>query len=79
LSRADEVKFVVGSRGDFEWACDRVREFDLVARVGSVLVSPVWGRVAHEQLAGWVLDSGLHLRMQVQLHKVIWPGAGRGV
>jgi len=78
LSRADEVKFVVGSRGDFEWACDRIREFDLVARAGAVLVSPVYGQVAHEQLAQWVLGSGLYIRMQVQLHKIIWPDAVRG-
>lgn len=79
LSRSDEVKFVVGDRADFDWACDATRRYDLTARVGSVLFSPVHGRLPFDQLARWVLDCGLSVRMQVQLHKIIWPEIVRGV
>jgi len=79
LTRADEVKFVVGDRVDFDWACEMTRKFDLPSRTGSVLFSPVHRKLEYEQLARWVLDSGLRVRMQVQLHKIIWPDVVRGV
>lgn len=79
LTPGDEVKFVVGGREDFEWACARIREFDLASRVGTVLISPVYRSVAYDQLARWILDSGLRLRLQLQIHKIIWPDAVRGV
>jgi 7-carboxy-7-deazaguanine synthase len=79
LTRNDEVKFVVGGREDFDWACERIREFDLTSRVGTVLISPVHRRIAYDQLARWILDSGLQVRLQLQLHKIIWPGTVRGV
>ncbi len=79
LTRDDEVKFVVGDRPDFEWACEATRRFDLPARVGTVLFSPVYGALPYHRLASWVLDCGLPVRMQVQLHKIIWPGVVRGV
>lgn len=79
LKQNDEVKFVVGGREDFDWACEKIREFDLASRVGTVLLSPVHGRVAYSELARWVLDSGLRVRLQLQLHKIIWPDATRGI
>ncbi len=79
LTRADEVKFVTGTRADFDWACEMIREFDLPSRAGAVLISPVHGILPYQELARWVLDSGLPVRMQIQLHKVIWPGVERGV
>ncbi len=79
LTRADEVKFVIGNRVDFDWACEMTRRYDLPSQVGSVLFSPVFRTLAYDLLARWVLDSGLQVRMQVQLHKVIWPGIPRGV
>lgn len=79
LTRGDEVKFVVGDRADFDWACETIRRFDLPSRVGTVLISPVYERLAYDQLARWVLDCGLRVRMQLQLHKIIWPGIQRGV
>ena len=79
LTRRDEVKFVIGDRADFDWACARVLEFDLPRRAGAVLASPVHGKLPYDLLARWVLDSGLPMRMQVQLHKLIWPGVERGV
>ena len=79
LTRADEVKFVVGDRGDFDWACEMTRRLDLTSRAGAVLFSPVYRRLPYDQLARWVLDCGLTVRMQVQLHKIIWPDMVRGV
>lgn len=79
LTRTDEVKFVTGTRADFDWACEMIRKFELHSRVGTVLLSPVHGILPYADLARWVLDSGLPVRMQIQLHKVIWPGIGRGV
>ncbi len=79
LALNDEVKFVVGSWEDFEWACARIRDFNLIERVGTVLISPVHQRLAYDRLARWVLDSGLHVRLQLQIHKIIWPDAVRGV
>ena len=79
LTRNDEVKFVVGDRADFDWACEKIREFDLTARVGTVLVSPVYDKLSYDVLARWVLDSALPMRMQLQLHKIIWPNIPRGV
>jgi 7-carboxy-7-deazaguanine synthase len=78
LTSRDEVKFVVGDRRDFEWACDAVARYDLASRAGVVLFSPVYGALPYADLARWVLDCGLAVRMQLQLHKVIWPDITRG-
>jgi 7-carboxy-7-deazaguanine synthase len=79
LTRNDEVKFVVLDRNDFDWACDVIRRCDLTACVASVLFSPVFQKISLEDLARWILDCGLDVRMQIQLHKIIWPEAKRGV
>jgi 7-carboxy-7-deazaguanine synthase len=79
LTPSDEVKFVIGDRIDFEWACRAVRQHDLIRRVSNVLFSPVHGRLPSDQLARWLLESGLKARLQVQLHKIIWPDRLRGV
>jgi 7-carboxy-7-deazaguanine synthase len=79
LTPRDEVKFVIGDRGDFDWACDIIRRFNLTARVSGVLVSPVFSKVLNTELADWVLKCGLPVRLQVQLHKILWPDIQRGV
>jgi 7-carboxy-7-deazaguanine synthase len=71
-----EVKMVVTSRADFDWAVGRVRRADLAARC-DVLVSPVHPDVAFDDLAEWILASGLPLRFQPQLHRLIWPAAAQ--
>ena len=78
LGPGDEVKFVVGSREDFEYAVRVIAEHRLAEAGCELLVSPVWGRVELPELAKWVLESGLPLRMQLQMHKIIW-GDKRGV
>jgi 7-carboxy-7-deazaguanine synthase len=78
LKPTDEVKFVIASRRDFDWMIATVRRHDLTTRF-AVLVSPVFGRVEPRDLADWVLDSGLQLRLQLQLQKLIWEPKARGV
>jgi 7-carboxy-7-deazaguanine synthase len=78
LKPIDEVKFVIADRRDFEWSSDLVRERHLVDRC-VVLFSPVHGRLDAGELGRWILDDGLPVRLQVQLHKYLWPGVERGV
>jgi 7-carboxy-7-deazaguanine synthase len=74
----DEVKFVVSSEEDFRWSADVVRRHALEDRV-TVLVGPVVGRVEPRDLARWILESGLRIRLNLQLHKVVWGPDARGV
>ncbi len=78
LKPTDEVKFVVCGRSDFDWAVDRVRSLDLLDRC-PVLFAGSAGRVEPTKLAAWILESGLPLRLQVQLHKLLWGPDTRGV
>ncbi len=78
LREGDELKFVIAGREDYDWARDVVRDRDLAARV-PVLFSAVHGRLDPGRLAGWVLGDRLPVRLQVQVHKVLWPEATRGV
>jgi 7-carboxy-7-deazaguanine synthase len=67
----DQVKIVIADRPDYEWACARVAEHALPERC-QVLFSPVHGRVAPRELAEWILADRLPVRMQMQLHKLLW-------
>ena len=78
LRDTDEIKFVVGSRGDFDYAVKVVTDYDLTKKKCELLISPVCGKVNLADLAAWVLASGLPLRMQLQMHKIVW-GDRRGV
>lgn len=78
LTPRDEVKFVLADRADYEWAREVVRRYDLSRRC-AVLLAPVHGELAPAELAGWVLDDGLQVRVGLQLHKVLWPAAVRGI
>lgn len=71
LKDSDEIKVVIGSREDFDWAVARVREHRLSER-HAVLFSPVFEGVSPRTLAEWILESGLEIRFQMQLHKLIW-------
>jgi 7-carboxy-7-deazaguanine synthase len=74
----DQLKFVLAGRSDYEWARDQVRDRGLEARC-TVLFSPVHGELELEPLAAWVLEDRLAVRLQVQLHKLIWGAETRGV
>ncbi len=78
LAPHDEVKFVVSDRADFDYTLDAVRRYGLASRTRNLLVSPVWGRVSFGELAEWVIESRAPVRMQLQMHKLIW-GDRRGV
>lgn len=78
LKPSDEIKFVIASERDFRWSEQIIRQHQLDRRF-VVLVSPVFGAVAPLQLANWLLSSGLHVRFQLQLHKIIWDPETRGV
>lgn len=84
LTGRDEIKFVVKDRTDYEWARDVIAEHGLADRVGegslrALLVSPVWGEMELEPLAAWILEDGLPVRFQVQVHKLIWGAEAKGV
>jgi 7-carboxy-7-deazaguanine synthase len=79
LTAHDEVKFVVADRRDYEWSRDVIRTYDLAERVNAVLLSPVFGRLEAARLASWMLEDRLPARMQLQMHKHIWPANTRGV
>ena len=79
LRPADEVKFVIKDRGDYEYARGVVANYDLTERCTAVHFSPVHGVQDPKQLAAWVLEDRLKVRVQLQLHKYIWDATTRGV
>ena len=79
LSPKDEVKFVLASCRDYEWARDAVRKHRLSERCNAVLLSPVFGSVDPKDIVDWMLADGLDVRFQLQLHKFIWPPNQKGV
>lgn len=78
LKPGDEVKFVLADRADYEWARATIADHRLAERCG-ILLSPVHGVLHPRPLAEWMLADRLPARLQVQLHKVIWPADMRGV
>jgi 7-carboxy-7-deazaguanine synthase len=70
----DQVKIVIASRGDYEWARDTVAAHALTSRC-MVLFSPVHGAVQPRELAEWIIDDRLDVRFQLQLHKLLWNDA----
>lgn len=78
LGSGDEVKFVVGSRLDFDCATEVVRRCGLEKNGCELLISPVWGAVDLPELAKWVMECDVPFRMQLQMHRIIW-GDRRGV
>jgi 7-carboxy-7-deazaguanine synthase len=72
LKKSDEVKFVICDRRDYDWAKAKCDQYDLRDRVAEVLFSPSFGQLAYQDLAQWMLDDRLPVRMQLQLHKHIW-------
>jgi 7-carboxy-7-deazaguanine synthase len=78
LGRADEVKFVIGDRDDYDWAKHVIEEHKLIQRCG-VLMSPVFSALEPVQLVEWILTDKLNVRFQMQIHKYIWSPETRGV
>lgn len=78
LRPGDEVKFVITSRGDYEWARSVILEHKVHERA-AVLLSPAYGALAPELLVKWMLEDRLQARLNLQLHKYIWSPNKRGV
>ncbi|MEW5248880.1 7-carboxy-7-deazaguanine synthase QueE [Microbulbifer sp. 2201CG32-9] len=72
LNQRDQVKFVICDRTDFDWAIFTLDSYRLSERVGEVLFSPSHDQLAPRQLAEWILETGVPVRMQIQLHKLLW-------
>ena len=68
----DEVKFVICDRQDYDWCCMKIDDLRLAEQMAEVLFSPSQGELAPKQLAEWILQDGLNVRMQLQTHKYIW-------
>jgi 7-carboxy-7-deazaguanine synthase len=86
LTPSDEIKFVISSRKDYEFAREFSREHRLPARVRDVVFSPVhedpegkWSGLEPRLLVGWMLEDGLNVRLGLQLHKIVWHPATKGV
>lgn len=75
----DEVKFVIKDRADYEYARNVVREHDLASKTEAVLFSPVHAVLAPADLAKWLLEDHLPVRLQLQQHKYVWDPQARGV
>ena len=71
LGGNDQIKFVICSRSDYEWARAQVRDRGLDS-LCAVLFSPTWGQVKPRELAEWILEDRLPVRLQLQLHKLLW-------
>ncbi len=74
LNSRDEIKIVVASRADYEWARAAIRE-DRLDAICPVLLSPAQGLLDPAALADWILADGLNVRFQMQLHKLLWGNA----
>lgn len=72
LTSNDQVKFVICSREDYDWAVSKLIQYGLDQRAGEVLFSPSHQQVSARELADWVIADNLPVRMQLQLHKILW-------
>ncbi|HKJ62161.1 MAG TPA: radical SAM protein [Hyphomicrobiales bacterium] len=79
LKTNDEVKIVINSRDDYEWARQVITEKGVIALSVPILFSPAWDRLDPAQLVAWILEDALPVRLQLQQHKYIWGANRRGV
>lgn len=79
LRQNDQLKFVLVNREDYEFARTFISHHELSGKVAALLFSPVFGQLEPRTLAEWILQDGLPVRMGLQLHKLIWEPAARGV
>lgn len=79
LTPGDELKFVIGDEADYAFACGIIESFEARKHVGPIHFAPVFGRQPARDLARWILDDRLDVRLQLQIHKQIWDPDQRGV
>ncbi|MEZ5539748.1 MAG: 7-carboxy-7-deazaguanine synthase QueE [Pseudomonadales bacterium] len=77
LTSNDQIKFVLCDRTDYEWARMQIDQYQLQDKVSEILFSPSFGQLSYRDLADWIIADNLPVRMQLQLHKIIW-GDERG-
>lgn len=68
----DQVKFVIGNREDYEWSKQQIEQYQLAEKVSDILLSPIYQQLEPQQLAQWILTDNIPVRMQMQMHKLIW-------
>jgi len=79
MGAGDELKFVIGTRQDFQWARALIAERELLGRPFGILFSTVFGQLSPQTLAEWIIAERLPVRFQLQMHKYIWRPDARGV
>lgn len=79
LSRDDELKFVIADKIDYQFAKSFIQDHLTAARPGKIHLSPVFGRISPQTIAGWMLPDNLKARLSLQQHKIIWHPDQRGV
>ncbi|HRS01243.1 MAG TPA: radical SAM protein [Bacteroidota bacterium] len=79
LDKKDEIKFAISDRRDFDWAMDFVSRNNLFNITDNILFSPVLGQIEPIDLTQWILATHLPIRLQLQIHKIIWDPERRGV
>jgi 7-carboxy-7-deazaguanine synthase len=79
IGPSDELKFVLSNSTDYEWMVDTIRSRELTGRTPHILASVVFGKLTLKELAEWVIRDGVFVRVQVQLHKLIWGSEATGV
>lgn len=77
LDKKDEIKFVIAEKSDYDWANEIINERNLPYKA-KVLLSPVEEKLNPSLLAEWILKDNLKVRLQLQLHKILWPDIKRG-
>ena len=78
LTCNDEIKFIISSKRDYEWAKEITKKYKIIDRT-TVLFGLAHGKLKPKTLAGWILKDGLDVRLQLQLHKIVWPDKTRCV
>ncbi len=78
LDKNDEVKFVINSRGDYDWSKEIIRKKSLADRC-HILMSPVYDNLTAGELSDWIINDNLNVRLNLQIHKYIWGESVRGV
>lgn len=74
LDKSDEVKFVIMSRRDYDWAKMQIEQYALTDKT-NVIMSPCFGEINERELAEWIIDDNLPVRFQIQMHKILWNDA----
>jgi 7-carboxy-7-deazaguanine synthase len=79
MNKNDELKFVIQTKEDYNYAKDQLLIYDIIIPPGNIHFSPVFEKLSPQTLSAWILEDNLNVRMTPQLHKFIWPDKDRGV